>query len=223
MNSPVVSQVRSTKPALELISLATMSPEVARQNLRALLIANPEYFGRISSGTFKAVLRIQQDTSYESIGYVQSSQSFERLQATINISQCTGYSDADCVSKEYVRFYLSYDGGTCWHDQGLSSISVCNTTGPKPLQETAEVDISPAPTLCINDRLLMVRMILSWNSPPPADMPDWIPVWGDVLSARIHLEKEEDVPLNSALPGITKLELTLDAMKIVSQRDCEIV
>ena len=147
MNSSELFVARSTKPALELISLATMAPELARRNLRSLLLVDPNYFGKITSNSFKAVLRIQQDTMYESIGYVGYSPCLEQLQATIHISESTGYSDADCISKEYARFYLSYDGGLSWLDQGLSSITVCNMRGPKPLQETLSVGLSPALTL----------------------------------------------------------------------------
>ncbi len=129
MNSSEIFAARSAKPALELISLATMAPELARRNLRSLLLTNPDYFGRITSNSFKAVLRIQQDTMYESIGYVGYSPRLEQLQATIHISESTGYSDADCISKEYVRFYLSYDGGMSWLDQGLSSMNCMQHAG----------------------------------------------------------------------------------------------
>jgi hypothetical protein len=196
MNSSATFSARSAKPALELISLAKMAPDMAHRNLRALLLANPDYFGNITSNSFKAVLRIQQNTAYESIGYVTYCHDLEQLQATILISDCTGYSEADCSSKEYVRFYLSYDGGSSWHDQGLSSIGVCNIPGPKPQQETVAIGISSSLTLCLPERLPLVRTILSWNAPPPADMPDWTPVWGDVLNAQIRLEQAAEISLH---------------------------
>jgi hypothetical protein len=196
MNSSAITSARSAKPALELISLATLAPELAHRNLRSLLLANPDYFGRITSNAFKAVLRIEQNTVYESIGYVAYSPSLDQLQATIHISESSGYSDANCLSKEYVRFYLSYDGGSSWLDQGLNSVSVCNTPGPKPLQEMVAVGISPALTLCFLERPPVVRTILSWNAPPPADMPNWIPAWGDVLNAQIRLEQAEELSLH---------------------------
>jgi hypothetical protein len=176
-----------------------MAPDLAHRNLRALLLANPNYFGKITSNSFKAVLRIQQNTAYESIGYVAYTPSREQLQATIHISESTGYSDADCVSKEYVRFYLSYDEGDSWLDLGMSSINVCNTQGPKPQQEMVAVGISSARTLCFLERMPVVRTILSWNAPPPADMPDWTPVWGDVLDAQIRLEQTQELSLHSGL------------------------
>jgi len=196
MNSSATSSVRSAKPALELISLAKMAPDVAHRNLRALLLSSPDYFAKITSDSFKAVLRIQQNTAYESIGYVAYSPSLEQLQATIHLSDSTGYSEGDCASKEYVRFYLSYDGGLSWVDQGMSSINVCNMPGSKPLQEMVAIDISSARTLCFLERLPMVRTILSWNAPPPAEMPDWTQVWGDVLNAQIRLEHTAEPSLH---------------------------
>jgi len=201
MNSSILI-TRSTRPALELISLATMAPELARKSLRALLLVNPDYFAKITSNSFKAVLRIQQDTTYESIGYVGYCPSLEKLHATIHFSQCTGYSHAAIGSKEYVRFYLSHDNGLTWLDQGLSAAEVSNTQDLMPRQETLSVGISPALTFCFLDRLPAVRCILSWNAPPPADTPEWIPAWGDVLNARIGLEEMEQSPLLGGLEGL---------------------
>jgi hypothetical protein len=206
MNSSPISITRSAKPALELISLATMSPELARQSLRALLMFNPNYFAKITSDSFKAVLRIQQDTTYESIGYVGYSPNLEQLQATIHLSQSSGYSHSDGGSKEYVRFYLSYDRGLSWLDQGLSAINVWDTTGPMPRQDTVSVGITPALTFYFLDRLPVVRTILSWNAPPPADSPEWIPVWGDVLNAQICLEEMDEIPLHRGLEGFSNPE-----------------
>ncbi len=187
MSLSAVPADQSAKPALELISLATMSPEAARRNLRARLIANPEYFSRISSNSFKAVLRIQQDTSYESIGSATYNSHLEQVQASIHIHKSLGFSDINGASKEFVRFYLSYDGCSSWLDQGLCSFEVCNLPGPKPLQIAVAVGISPTLTLCFLDRLPVVRVVLSWNAAPPAEKPDWIPVWGDVLNAQLRL------------------------------------
>jgi hypothetical protein len=202
-DNPMSSSSKSAKPALELISLARMTPEIARQNLRALLIANPDYFSKITSNSFKAVLLIEQDTSYESIGYVSYSSGGEKLLATIHINQKAGYSDANFASKEYVRFYLSLDGGSSWLDQGLSSIEARNLPGSSPLQVRLSLDLSPVMTLCVPDRLHpVVRTILSWNTPPPAETPEWVPVWGDVLNAQISFPGMEGIEVNPGLDGL---------------------
>jgi hypothetical protein len=177
-----------------------MAPELARRNLRAQLMVNPDYFGRITSNSFKAVLLIEQDTTYESIGYVTYSPCDGQLQTTIHINQKAGYSDVGYASKEYVRFFLSLNGGVSWLDQGLSTIIVCNAPGPKPVQLKLSIDLSPVMTLCVPGQLSpMVRTILSWNTPPPAEMPEWIPVWGDVLNAQIRFEGMEAIESHPGL------------------------
>lgn len=207
MNSSSLPNIRSTKPALELISLATMSPELARKTVRELLLKSPDYFGNITSNSFKAVLRIQQDTAYECIGHVGYSPSLEHLHATVHLSQGSGYSLAECASKEFVRFYLSYDEGVSWFDQGMDSTVVRNEFRSIPRQLTISVGISPALTQCFLDCLPLVRTMLSWNSPPPADAPDWIPMWGDVLDARIRPEQAESLSENPKPDHLSNLEV----------------
>jgi hypothetical protein len=209
--SPIV---QSAQPALELISLARLSPELARQNLRASLLANPNYFDRITANSFKAVLNIQEDTTFESIGSIVYNPRFEQLQATINIYQSRGYSGASCKygSKEYVRLYLSYDRGTTWQDQGMRAVNVLDTPGPKPLQYIVSAGISPAQTFCFMQNLPLARGILSWNTPPPEDSPDWTPVWGNAMDAQIQFA-EHSVVLPSQLVNETILGLPEEKTK----------
>ncbi|HEX4756618.1 MAG TPA: hypothetical protein VH308_01510 [Terracidiphilus sp.] len=185
----VRTTVQSAQPALELISLARLSPEHARHNLRTLLLANPNYFGKITGNSFKAVLKIQQETTYESLACVRYNPRFEQLQATVSINQNIGYSSAQCRygSDEHVRFYLSYDGGSTWKDQGLRTVNVYDTRGRKPAEYRVSVGIGPAQTFCFMQKPPLVRAILSWNSPPPADTPEWAPVWGNVIEAQIQI------------------------------------
>jgi hypothetical protein len=181
-----ISVAPSTQPALELISLARLSPEVARKNLRLLLLANPNHFGNLTESSFQAVLGIREDQSYESIGCIRYSRKLERLRASIKIKQDSGYSGNSRTngSKEYVRFYLSYDGGTIWQDQGSLAIDVFDVPGPKPLEYAVTLPISPEEEFWLFQSLPKVRAILSWNSPPPAGAPDWTPVWGNVANAQ---------------------------------------
>ncbi len=183
-----------------------MPPDLARKSLREMLLASPDYFGKITSNSFKVVLRIQQDTTYECIGHVGYSPNLEHLQATIHLSQASGYSLVECASKEYVRFYLSYDGGASWVDQGISSAVVRNEIRSTQRQLTISVGISPALTLCFLDRPPQVRTILSWNTPPPENAPDWIPMWGDVLNAQLRLEETEPLSQDAGLDDISNLE-----------------
>jgi hypothetical protein len=196
----VRTTVQSAQPALELISLARLSPEHARHNLRTLLLANPHYFGKITGSSFKAVLKIQQDTTYESLRCISYNPRFEQLQATISINQNIGYSSAQCKygSEEHVRFYLSYDGGSTWKDQGLRTVNVYDTRGKKALEYKVSVGIGPAQTFCFMQKPPLVRAILSWSSPPPADTPEWAPVWGSVVEALIQIPEFQVIRMDRA-------------------------
>ena len=150
MNSPAVARFApSAQPALELIALAQLSPEQARQKLRALLLANPNYFGKVPSSSFMTVLKIQEDTTFECISRISYDPQRERLCATIDIKQATGYSGDAFIhgSQEFVRFYLSYDGGSKWLDQGMRSLSVFDSHLPRPLVQRVTLEIIPRRTL----------------------------------------------------------------------------
>lgn len=181
---------QATETIFESISLAKLQPELARKNFHALLLANPNYFGNLTDSKYKAVLNIQGDTAYESIGCVGYHPQLEQLRATINIKQSGGYSGGICTSgsQEYVRFYLSYDGGVTWQDQGLKSVNVFDVPGPKPLEYVVTQQISAQEEFCFFQNLPMARAILSWSTPPPALSPNWTPVWGNVVDAQIQID-----------------------------------
>jgi hypothetical protein len=218
MDSPAVARFApSAQPALELIALAQLSPERARQKLRALLLANPNYFGKIPSSSFMAVLKIQEDTTFECISRISYDPERERLCTTIDIKQATGYSGDAFIhgSQEFVRFYLSYDGGSKWLDQGMRSLSVFDSHLPRPLVQRVTLEIIPQQELCSEEFVPKIRAILSWNSPPPAGAPNWTPVWGNVVESDFQIEGSQvDIP--GALLTTVKRESpksSSDAMK----------
>ena len=194
MNSPAVRPFApSTQPALELIALARLSPEQARRKLRALLLANPNHFGRVPSTSFIAVLKIQEDTTYECISRIDYDSQCEQLCATIDVKQAFGYSSDALThgSEEFVRFYLSYDGGSTWLDQGMRSASVFDAHLPRLAPHEVKVPIIPEGKLWRENLLPKVRAILSWNSPPPSGAPKWTPVWGNVVESYIQIEDSQ--------------------------------
>jgi len=204
MNPPNEKKAPSAKPAAKgSNALANLSPELARSNFHALLLANPNYFGNLADSAFKSVLNIQGDTAYESLSCVGYNPQFEQLRATINIKLDSGYSGGICTtgSNEYVRFYLSYDGGTTWLDQGVAAANVFDVPGPKPLGYAVSLGISPKEDFCFEQNLPLVRAILSWNTPPPANTPAWTPVWGDVVDAQIQIDGFEFIPFPVFLDG----------------------
>jgi len=191
----------AAKSAPEKIFLGNLSPELARSNMKALLLANPNYFGTLQDSEYQSVLEIQGDTAYESVGCVGFNPQLSRLEAEVNIKQVSGYDGGVCSagSQEFVRFYLSYDGGATWLDQGITSFTVYDVPGHKPLEYDATLQINPPERFCFEENLPTVRAILSWNAPPPGGTPGWIPVWGDVVDVRIQIAGFDLIPLHTFL------------------------
>jgi hypothetical protein len=155
------------------------------------LLANPDYFGRLTGNSFRTVLKIEKDTTFERIAGIRYNPRDETLQATVHLNRGNGYSGGKYsnTSQEFVRFYLSYDEGSTWRDQGLHVIDVCDMQGQERMCFTVSAGIHPARTFCFMQNLPMVRVILSWNSAPPADTPNWVPVWGEVLETRVRIDQ----------------------------------
>ena len=165
-----------------------------RAAFKPLLLTNPNYFGNLSESTFKPVFPISGNTYYEELACVGYHPQQEYLEAVVYIYQPSGYGTDVCGSgsPEYIRFYLSFDNGATWQDQGMTSFQAYNisegTEGGKRLEYAASLSIDPLRKLCIFDPLIQVRAILSWNNPPPANQPSWTPVWGNVRENTIQLE-----------------------------------
>ena len=165
-----------------------------RARFRALLLANPNYFGNVEASPFPPVLNIQLNRTYEALGCVGFQPQFNRLDAVVYVNQPAGYGGGVCSrgTQEYVRFYLSGDNGATWEDAGLTSFSAYDipegTVGPRRLEYAVALQIRPAKRLCFIDNLYLVRAILSWNVPPPPNAPNFQPVWGDVHNTHIKID-----------------------------------
>jgi hypothetical protein len=161
-----------------------------RAQFRALIVANPNYFGNLKGSPFKPVLNIQGNTFYEEIGCVGFQPQFNRLEAVVFVKQPSGYGGDICSdgTREYVRFYLSLDNGATWLDQGLTSFATYDIPADQRLEYAVTLPIKPPRKFCFNSNQALVRAILSWNTPPPPNQPNHIPVWGNVHNTHIQIE-----------------------------------
>jgi hypothetical protein len=176
--------------------------EFARERgaFKTLLLANPNYFGNLEVSPFEPVLKIQGSTFYEELGCVGYHPQQEQLAAVVYVKQPGGYGTDICGpgTPEYVRFYLSFDGGATWQDQGMTSFQAYNvpegTEGARRLEYAATLRVNPFNRFCFFNPLIQVRAILSWNNPPPANSPNWLPVWGERQDATILVEPRRFLP-----------------------------
>jgi hypothetical protein len=165
-----------------------------RTHFRALLLSNPNYFGNLAKSPFKAVTSIQGNKTYEEIGCVGFHPQSKRLDAVIFVKEPFGYNGDVCTSgsQEYVRFYISYDNGATWTDEGYSSVTVYDVApgqaGPRRREYAVSVPCDPTRHLCLFPNTIRARAILSWNQIPPPNQPDWPPVWGEVHNTYIQVQ-----------------------------------
>lgn len=166
-----------------------------RAQFKALLLTNPNYFGSFDDTPFSPVLPMAGNTYYEELGCVGYHPQQEMLEGVVYVHQPSGYGGGLCAagSTEYVRFYLSFDNGATWQDQGLTSFQAWDvpegTDGAQRLEYAVQMKVDPARALCWSgSRLIRMRGILSWNAPPPANQPNWNPPWGNRRDATILVE-----------------------------------
>lgn len=168
--------------------IAPPKVERERTQFRALILQNPNYFGNLTASPLKAVKSMVANTTYEELKCVGFQPQLNRLEAVVWIKRDAGYSGDVCTggSTEYVRFWLSYDDGATWLDQGMESFTAYDIPGDQPLEYAVSLSISPRRRICFRENLPLVRAVLSWNTPPTD--PNTTPVWGNAVQTRIQVE-----------------------------------
>lgn len=190
--SPKKQKVKGIVEEEKKVSVRAVEPE--RTNFKTLLLKNPNYFGNLATSPIPAAKAMQGNTTYEELGCIGYHPQQEYLQAVVYINQPSGYGTDICGqgTPEYVRFYLSYDNGATWKDQGMTSFQAYNipqgTEGDKRIEYAAGLNVDPIRKFCKYENLIRVRAILSWNNPPLPNQPNWLPVWGNVREETILVE-----------------------------------
>jgi hypothetical protein len=165
-------------------------PPPERTNFALLTLGNPNYFGNLTDSPFPPVTSVIGNTTYEEVRCVGYNPDVNLLKAVVWIKLPFGFLGDLCApgSKEYVRFYISFDNGATWQDQGLVSFTAHDTPGPKPLEYAVTLAPHSYHTWCTRELLPLVRAILSWNVPPPPNTPNYSPVWGNMLDGHIQVQ-----------------------------------
>lgn len=167
------------------------APAIEKERLQflSLLLENPNYFGNIENSPLKPIFPLNGNTTYEEMTCVGLDTPTDRLEAIINVKLNGGYSGDICStgSFEYVRFYVDLHNNGVFHDVGVASVNVHDIAGKKPLSYATYLDFSPIRRLCFSENAVKVRAILSWNVPPPANSPNFTPVWGNRVDVVVQI------------------------------------
>ncbi|HTL07975.1 MAG TPA: hypothetical protein VL307_06945 [Chitinophagaceae bacterium] len=162
-----------------------------RSSFKVLQLSNPNYFGNLKDSQLKPVEQIAGNVFYEELKCVSYSPATQILHAAITVKQNGGYSGGPCTngSFEYVRFYVDYLRNGTWIDEGVTSTNVHDLAFQESLCYNVQLKIDPAKKACCDDPAVLprVRAILSWNSAPPANAPNWVPVWGNTMETNIQI------------------------------------
>jgi hypothetical protein len=182
-----------------------------RGEFRALLVANPNYFGNLKISPFKPVLKIQGNTNYEQLMCVGLNPPYDRLEAVVQVKKNAGYGGGICGpgSREYVRFYVDLHDNGVWHDVGVASVKVYDIPGNKPLCYAVRCDFSSFRKFCLFENIVRVRAILQWNSAPPANTPGYIPVWGNVSNVQVQIHPVRHWPWGDLLKELKKVPIKI--------------
>lgn len=167
-----------------------------RRAANLLRAKNPNHFGNLAelglTGKLpKAVLKKVGDTTFEELTCIGFNPDTDILTAIVRIKQGAGYSGGPCTdgSREFVRFCLDYGDGT-WVDHGVASFAIHDLGFKDDLCYAVSIRIQPKRRSCCDDKPVLpkVRAILSWDDMPPANLPNWPPVWGNALERDIQIE-----------------------------------
>lgn len=167
----------------------------------------------------KGAVKTSANTTYEEIGCVGFQPDHNRLEAVVYVKQSSGYSGNICSagSKEYLRFFLSFDDGVSWEDQGVTDFTAFDIqeAAKNRLEYAATLTVNPKKKFCVHHNFVLARVILSWNLEPPAGDPDFVPPWGNVHETHIQVDpvqfyKLDDLFLEAKLELPDKFKNLID-------------
>ncbi|TXE15015.1 hypothetical protein FUA26_00470 [Seonamhaeicola algicola] len=123
------------------------------------------------------------NTTYEELKCISLNRKLNEIHADIHLKKSSGYSGNLCSSgsKEYVAFYMDFGSG--WEFMGTSSVTVfdINQIPKEGLWYNAymPVDLTPHQKKYCKEGKAKIKGILSWNTPPTPNAPNFVATWGD--------------------------------------------
>jgi hypothetical protein len=184
-------------------------PEIERTRFKSFLLQNPNYFGNLEVSEFKPIKVIKGNTTFEQMVCVGLNPPYDRLEAVVQIKNDSGYDGDICSlgSREYVRFYVDLFDNGVWHDVGVSSVRVYDIPGEKPICYAVRRDFTSFKKFCLFENIVKVRAILQWNVPPPANSPNYTPVWGNVVNVQVQIRPRKFFPWGELLKEFEQIPI----------------
>lgn len=183
---------------------------MAKPALTAELMA-PGYAGVLAelkmdiSSLIEALLVTDGDTRYEELKCVGLNPNRDTLMGILTVKLPCGYSGDLCKkgSYEYVAFWEWDEIEQMWLYLGTTVVNVHDISSipPEGLQYAVllPVDMSRHRQPCTaGPRVVKIRAILSWETPPPPDNPNWVPTWGNREETLVHIKPGPKVEPNTA-------------------------
>ncbi|HEV8434799.1 MAG TPA: hypothetical protein VGR95_15405 [Thermoanaerobaculia bacterium] len=143
-------------------------------------------------------------TQYEEVTCVGYRPEDDAVGAVVTIKQSSGYSGSLCStgSPEYVAFWADVSG---WQFLGLTAVQVHDLTsvpdGGVQYAVNLPVDTTAWRQICASGaKVVKLRAVLSWTTPPSSTDPDATPFWGNKFDTHVQLR-----PGDPAATGIPQL------------------
>lgn len=204
-----------------------------RTHFQYMIAKNPNYFGNIPNSKYKENIKLITDIVYEQLTCVGYNPDTTNMEATFSIKKPVGYAGDLCTSGsfEHIRFYLDFHDGLGFIDQGSIAINVhdipaetdCKGEPIFPIKYVATLKKKTAKvSSCETPILPTLRAILSWSVTPPADTPNWKPVWGNVLDGDVQLKPFWKFPFPKAIDLSAYFTLATTSPHLSTQQIAEI-
>jgi len=192
--------------------------QVQKMMIKPALTADlmaPKYAGPLAelkidvSTLLDAVLKTDGDTRFEELKCVGLNNRWDTLVGILDVKLSNGYSGNLCTkgSKEYVAFWEWDEIEQMWLYLGTASVNVhdINSIPPDGIRYAVflPVDLTRHLQPCTaGPKLVKIRAILSWETPPPPTNPNWVPTWGNREETLVHVKPGVSVPETNHTPII---------------------
>lgn len=141
------------------------------------------------------------NTEYEELQCVSLNRDLNTLHAAVQVKRKTGYLGGLCTtgSKEYVAFYMDFGSG--WEYMGTASLAVHdipdNPADGLWYDVALGVNLDPHRKAWCQVGKAKLKGILSWNTPPTPNNPNYVSAYGDWEECEVEVK-----PLpKDVLPG----------------------